>query len=330
MSRSTGYWWAPDDRHIAFARVDETPVKVTDRFEFAADHVTTFPQRYPAASSPNVLVRLGVADAQSGAITWIDLGDELDIYLVRVNWLPDGKTLAIQRESRDQRRLELIFADIETGHNRVVLTEASQTWIDLHNELSFLARSREFIWASSRDGYQHLYLYDYEGHLLRQLTAGAWNVDDFRMRAIKAIDEKNRLVYFTATEKSPTERQFYRTSLDSRDPRKVNRVSQEDGLHSVTMSPDATFYVDNFTSSTQPLQELRGLHDADAHVQGPGRISRGCRGRTRHGLGLVRHSLHGALSRSTVGQRRGLCVEFCAALCERPQGQADGNAWHGG
>jgi dipeptidyl-peptidase 4 len=254
MDRSTGYWWAPDDRHIAFARVDETPIKVTERFEIAADNVATFAQRYPTAGGPNVLVRLGVADVQSGAVTWIDLGNESDIYLARVNWLPDGKTLAIQRESRDQRRLDLLFADVETGRSRVVLSEISKTWIELHNELSFLTHTHEFIWASSRDGYQHLYLYDDEGHLLRQLTAGAWNVDDFRARAIKGIDEKNRLVYFTATDKSPTERQFYSTSLDTQDPHKIDRISQEDGLHSIVMSVDAAFYVDTFTSSTQPPQ----------------------------------------------------------------------------
>jgi dipeptidyl-peptidase 4 len=261
MDRNTGYWWAPDDRHIAFARVDETPVKVTERFEIAADNVATFAQRYPAAGGSNVLVRLGVSDVHSGAVTWIDLGKETDIYLARVNWLPDGRTLAIQRESRDQRRLDLLFADIETGQSRIVLTETSRTWVELHNELSFLNQSREFVWASSRDGYQHLYLYDFEGHLLRQITAGAWNIDDFRTRAIKGIDEKSRLIYFTATEKSPTERQLYSTSLDTQDPKKIDRISQEAGVHSITMSPDTGFYVDNFTSGTQPPQV--SLHAAD-------------------------------------------------------------------
>ena len=265
MDRTTGYWWAPDDRHIAFARVDETPVKVTERFEIATDNVATFPQRYPAAGGPNVLIRLGVADVQTGAVTWIDLGSDTNIYLARVNWLPDGKTLAIQRESRDQRQLDLLFANIDTGQSRVVLTENSKTWIDLNSELSFLSHSREFVWASARSGYQHLYLYDYQGHLLRPLTAGPWNVDDFRARAIKGIDEKHRLIYFTATEKSPTERQLYRTSLDTQDPEKIDRVSQEDGLHGIVMSPDTRFYVDIFTSTAQPPQV--SLHDADGKLR---------------------------------------------------------------
>jgi len=264
MDRSTGYWWAPDDRHIAFARVDETPVKVTQRFEIAADNVSTFPQRYPAAGGDNVLVQLGVTDIRTGAVTWIDLGADRDIYLARVNWLPDGKTLAIQRESRDQRRLDLLFVDIETGRSRIVLTETSGSWIELNNELWFLNRSHEFVWLSSRDGFQHLYLYDYQGHLLRQLTAGKWNVDDFRARAIKAIDEPHRLIYFTATEKSPTERQLYKTSLDTQNPQQIDRISREDGVHDITMSPDARFYVDYFTSDTQPPQV--SLHGADGKL----------------------------------------------------------------
>ena len=264
MDRSTGYWWSPDERHIAFARVDETPVKESRRFEISADNVETFPQRYPTAGGPNVLIRLGVSDIHTGAVTWIDLGSDPDIYLARVNWLPDGKTLAIQRESRDQHRLDLLFANVETGESRVVLTETSATWIDLNDELSFLHKSKEFVWASARDGFLHLYLYDYQGHLVRRLTEGPWMVDDFRARAIKAIDEKHRRIYFSATEKSPVERQLYRASLDTKDPRCIERITQEPGVHGVTFARDAAFYVDNFTSVTQPPQV--SLHSPDGRL----------------------------------------------------------------
>lgn len=261
MDRTTGYWWAPDGRHIAFVRVDESPIKVTERFEISADNVATFPQRYPTAGTPNVLVQLGVSDVQTHEVTWMDLGAEQDIYLARVDWLPDGKTLAIQRESRDQRRLELLFADIGTGYIRTVVTETSNTWIDLHHELTFLKHSREFVWASSRDGYQHLYLYGYDGHLIRQLTAGSWIVDNFRARATMGVDEKARLIYFTGTEKSPTERHLYCTSLDTADAHNLHRVTQDAGVHDITMSADTLFYVDNFSSVENPSQVT--LHSAD-------------------------------------------------------------------
>ena len=264
MDRATGYWWAPDDAHIAFARVDETPVKVTQRFEISADNVATFAQRYPAAGDPNVRIQLGVADVRSGSVTWMDLGAGKDFYLARVNWLPDGKTLAIQRESRDQKTLDLLFADIATGHTRTILTETSSSWIDLNDELTFLKHSSAFIWASNRDGYLHLYLYDLDGRLLRRLTSGAWNVDDFRARAIKSVDENQKLVYFTATAQSPTERQLYRTSLDTTDPSAVQRITGQSGIHGIAMSRDAKFYVDNYSSSTQPAQV--SLHAADGSL----------------------------------------------------------------
>jgi dipeptidyl-peptidase 4 len=261
MGRSTGYWWAPDDRHIAFVRVDESPIEVTQRFEISADNVETFPQRYPTTGGPNVLVRLGISDVSTGAVTWIDLGDDPDIYLARVNWLPDGKTIAVQRESRDQRKLDLVFADIDTGRSRVVLRETSASWIELNDELSFLEKSKEFVWASNRDGYTHLYLYDYAGRLIRRLTAGTWCVDDFRARAIKGIDEKNRYVYFSATEKSPIERHLYRVSLDTPETESPRRITSEAGVHGITMARGTKFYVDSFTSRERPLQV--SLHAAD-------------------------------------------------------------------
>jgi len=254
MGRHTGYWWSPDGTHIAFARVDETAVPLKQRFEVAADGVVTFAQRYPAAGDANARVTLGVVAAAGGAITWIDLGDSGEQYLARVQWLPDGRTLAVQRQSRDQRTLDLLFADIGTGNSRRVLTETAASWIDLNDELTFLRHSGEFLWASGRDGYQHLYLYRNDGTLLRRLTLGAWNVGDFRGRAIKGIDEKRREVYFTANQRSPLDRDLYVTSLDTLHPEVVRRITQEPGLHAVTLAHDLSFYVDRFTSRTQPVQ----------------------------------------------------------------------------
>jgi dipeptidyl-peptidase 4 len=254
MARFRGFWWSPDERHIAFERVDESPVSLRQRFEISDDDVTTFAQRYPAAGEANARISVGVADVASGAVRWIDLGSDPDIYLARVQWLPDGRTLAIQRESRDQRRLDLLFADIATGQSRIILTETSPRWIDLNDELTFLRHSGEFLWGSNRDGFQHLYLYSTDGRLLRQLTAGEWSVVDFRGRAIRAVDEKHRLVYFMANERSPMTRDLYVTSLDTSHPAQVRRLTREPGVHEITMSPGLSFYVDRFASSTQPPQ----------------------------------------------------------------------------
>ena len=265
MGRHTGYWWSPDERHIAFERSDESAVPQQMRLEGSGASQAPVLQRYPAAGDANAMVTLGVADITTGAVIWIDLGPDRDIYLARVQWLPDGKTLAIQREDRTQRRLDLLFADISTGKSRVILSETRSSWIDLNDELTFIRQTGEFIWGSNRDGYQHLYLYTADGRLERQLTAGGWNVTDFRERAIRGVDEKRRLVYFLANERSPTSLDLYETSLDTRHPEKVHRITREAGIHGVAMAHDHSFYVDNFTSHTQPHQV--GVHNPDGSLR---------------------------------------------------------------
>ena len=159
--------------------------------------------------------------------------------------MPDGRTLAIQRQTRDQKQLDLLFADTTTGVSRVILSEYSESWIDLHHELTFLTRRPEFIWASSRSGFTHLYLYDCNGTLIRPLTRGEWNVDNFRSRAIHGVDEAERMAYFTSTEKSPLERHLSKVHLDTGE---ISQITEEAGVHAVSMAPGATYFVDHSTA----------------------------------------------------------------------------------
>ncbi len=146
MSRTTGYWWSPDEKSIAFTRVDEAPVTEVERFEIYADSVKVIKQRYPAAGAHNALVQLFVQtlDAPASSNTppvQIDLGPNPDSYLARVSWLPHSDGLAVQRQSRDQKTLTLLKADATSGKTIPLLTESSDTWVDLHDELTFLSHS---------------------------------------------------------------------------------------------------------------------------------------------------------------------------------------------
>ena len=123
MDRRTGYWWSPDDRRIAIERFDDAPVGLVTRTAIGADETKVFEQRYPAAGTPNALVDLYVIDPATGAQVKIDLGADRDIYLARVDWTPDGKTLLVQRESRDQRTLDMLAVDPATGTAHILFTE---------------------------------------------------------------------------------------------------------------------------------------------------------------------------------------------------------------
>lgn len=256
MSRTTGYWWSPDEKSIAFTKVDESPVAAVDRFEIYADSVKVIKQRYPAAGTPNAIVQLFVqklaAPAGSAAVK-IDLGSNPDIYLARVNWLAHSSSLAVQRQSRNQKTLTLLKADAASGKTTELLSEHSDTWVDLHDELTFLTRSPRFIWASSRSGFKHLYLYDLDGKLIRPLTSGEWQVtaDSEATRAIAGVDEARGIVYFMANLESPLERHLYSISLNDAHST-PQRITADVGWHAVTMSKDSKVFLDTFSTPDRP------------------------------------------------------------------------------
>ncbi|WP_225765823.1 S9 family peptidase [Stenotrophomonas sp. Marseille-Q4652] len=246
MDRHTGYWWAPDDSAIAFARIDESPVPVQKRYEMYADRVEVIEQRYPAAGDANVLVKLGVIAPREGATpAWIDLGKETDIYLARVDWRGPQR-LTFQRQSRDQKRLELVETSLATGAQRVLATETSRTWVPLHNSLRFLDDGR-FVWSSERSGFQHLYLASEDGRKLVPLTSGNWPVDE-----LLAVDEAAGKVYFRAGIDTPLESQILAVDLSGKGG--IQRLSTQPGMHSASFARNASVYVDSWSNATTPPQ----------------------------------------------------------------------------
>ncbi len=245
MDRHTGYWWAPDDSAIAFARIDESPVPVQKRYEMYADRVEMIEQRYPAAGDKNVLVKLGVVAPRDGAAAaWVDLGKEQDIYLARVNWR-DPQHLTFQRQSRDQKTLELIEANLADGRQRTLATETSRTWVPLTNSLRFLKDGR-FLWSSERSGFQHLYLASADGKQLTALTSGNWPVDE-----LLAVDEDAGKAYFRAGVESSLRSEIYAVPLAGGTPVKLSHAP---GMHSAAFANNASVYVDSWSNSTTPPQ----------------------------------------------------------------------------
>jgi dipeptidyl-peptidase-4 len=178
-----------------------------------------------------------------------------------VNWFPESDQLLVQRQTRDQKRLDLLSFPVSGGSGRLLFTEMSDTWVDLHDDLYFLPRRKELLWASQRTGHNHLYRYDYDGRLKGAVTAGDWDViGEWQAPAVRGIDEKRGRVYFMATRKSPLERQLYAASLGAGSARAPRQLTSQDGWHNVTMSQDARRFLQGYSDPNQPPQ--LSLHDA--------------------------------------------------------------------
>lgn len=249
MDQTTGYYWAPDDSAIAYKRYDEAPVPVARRFEIFADRTEVIDQHYPAAGDPNVLVDLFIVSPETGVSRKIDLGADKDIYLVRADWSADGKTLAYQRQTRDQKRLDLVAVDAASLAQRTLLTETSPTWVSIHNDLRFLKNRSAFIWASERSGRNHLYLYDLNGKLINPISSGEWGVDN-----VLAVDEKAGKVYVSSNRDAVIDKQTYALALDGSTAGKPARITKGDGWHEASFAGNGKIFVDTYSNPTTPPQ----------------------------------------------------------------------------
>lgn len=250
MKRMTGYWWSPDEATIAVTRVDTSAVDVHARTDVYADRTELVQQRYPFTGTANATVDLGLYQRTNASIRWLNLPERhREGYLARVKWLPDSSQLSYQWQTRNQQQLTLYLQPRNADDATAVLSEISNSWINLHDDLVFLEDSRHFIWASERSGFKHLYLYRTDGSLIRQLTSGDWQVD-----AISAVDDTTGFVYFTGRKNTPLERHLFRASMTTSSPSQPTQLSQRSGMHTITFAYDQRSYIDSFSSSTQPPQ----------------------------------------------------------------------------
>jgi dipeptidyl-peptidase-4 len=246
---TTGYWWAPDSSSIAYLEMDERKVSQFSMLDFDSYTGEAELQRYPVAGGNNPIVRVFVAPLTSGETRVMDTGSDTNVYIPRVNWLPDSKRLAIQRLNREQTVIELLLADAASGTTVTLLKDKDLYWINVSDDLYFFKNSSRFLWSSERTGYRHLYLYDLNGKQIAQVTTGDWEVE-----SVASVDERKGLVYFTSTEKSPLERHLYRAALDGSG---MEKVTKQDGTHEVQFSANSAFYTDIFSDSmTPPRQDL--------------------------------------------------------------------------
>ncbi len=255
MGRHQGYWWSPDSQQIAFTQVDETHIPAFRIMHLGKDVVGEAAQEdhhYPFAGQANARVKLGIVSVNGGEPVWMDLGANEDVYLARVNWLPNGR-LTAQIQNREQSRLDLVVFDPQTGATTPLLTETSTVWINLH-DLFWPLRDGRFIWGSERSGFQHLYLYEGNGELIRPLTGGDWLVEQ-----IAAVDEANKLVYFMGTRHSALERHLYVVSLNGSEPRQLTEAA---GLHEVVIDvANGRFLDTHHNRHSPPTITLRALED---------------------------------------------------------------------
>ena len=248
------YDWSVDSKKIAYIRFDESKVPEFSMNIYKKDlypTVETF--KYPKAGEKNSEVSLFVYDIAANNSKAIDLSNYNDFYIARIKWTNDANVLSAQILNRHQDNLDLLFIDGTTAISKVVLNEKDKAYIDVTDNLTFL-KDNSFIWTSEKDGFNHIYSYDKTGKLKNQVTKGNWEVTAFY-----GFDEKNKTIYYQSVENGSTIRDVYKIGLDGKNKLKL---SQQVGTNSATFSPNFQFFINSFSSSSQPtINTLNSTND---------------------------------------------------------------------
>jgi dipeptidyl-peptidase-4 len=275
LDARTAYWWSPDSTKIAYYEMDERPVTRYSIADMSSPTGGSEFTRYPQAGEANPIVRVGVVNVAGGESKWMDTGANSDVYLARVNWLPDSHRIAIQRLNRAQNQLDLLFADAATGASKTILTETDKYWINISDDLYFFTDNKRFLWSSERTGYRHFYLYDNSGKELAQLTSGEWGISDLggfgpRSADHPAVDEARGYVYFTTNKDDVRETQLYRVSLSDKS---LTRITKDAGTHGARIAPDASAFVDTYSNAATPArQDLYRMDGTRVAVVNEGKV----------------------------------------------------------
>jgi dipeptidyl-peptidase-4 len=264
FSFAQAFKWAPDSKHLAYYRFNEANVREFNMPTWTKlDEGSLYPEdylfKYPKAGEDNAEVDIYVYNTENKNNVKIDIGPERNQYIPRIYWTNSAEVLALIRMNRLQNKLELLHANPSTGSSQVIITENSETYVDLdyNDNLVYLKDNKGFIMTSERSGFKHIYLYKMDGTLERQITSGDWEVTE-----MVGYDEKRKIAYFISAEDGPLERQFYR--IDSKGKKKV-KLSEEAGVVTINMSPDYSYYIQSHSSAKQPT--VVTLHQAPSGEQ---------------------------------------------------------------
>lgn len=241
-----GTFWSPKGNLLAFYRMDETMVTDYPQVNTSTRIATLEPDKYPMTGMTSHKVTVGVYNLATQKTVYLKAGDPTDRYFTNISWAPDEKSIYMVELNRDQNHAKVISYNAESGEKEAVLFEETHPkYVEPLHPLTFLPWDHtKFIYQSQRDGFNHLYLYDNTGKLIKQLTQGEWVVQN-----IIGFNEKAKEIIIMSTEVSPLQSNVYAVNVNNG---KRRLIGNKDGMHNVQLSASGKYVIDNYTSFTIP------------------------------------------------------------------------------
>lgn len=241
-----GFRWSPDGKSIAYWQIDATKIKNFLMMN-NTDSIYSFnvPVEYPKVGQNPSACKIGIVDISSAKTNWLAVpGDNIQHYIPRMEWIPNTNEVILQQLNREQNQSKVFIANVTSGSITEIYKESNKSWIDATNGWVWLNGNKEFVWQSDKDGYDHLYRISKDGKKETLITKGNYDVI-----SVNLIDEKNNVVYFTASPNNATQKYLYKTKLDGKGKLEMVTPSILPGTHSYSISPNGLFARHSYNSS---------------------------------------------------------------------------------
>lgn len=243
-----GTYWSPDGQRLAFYRMDQSMVADYPQVNTFEREATYEPDKYPMAGMTSHKVTVGVYDLATGKTIYLKAGDPTDRYFTNIAWSPDAKTIYMFELNRDQNDCRLVSYDAATGDRKAELyRETDAKYVEPQHPIQFLPWDpSKFVMQSQRDGYNHLYIYNVEGKLQKQLTTGRWVVMD-----VLGFNKKRKAIVYTSNELNPIQQNIF--VVDVKSGKRALMDDSGDGWHAAaSLSGSGQYVCDNYSSPNVP------------------------------------------------------------------------------
>ncbi|MBL7728016.1 MAG: DPP IV N-terminal domain-containing protein, partial [Dinghuibacter sp.] len=243
---SKGIFWSNNGKTLAFYRMDQTMVTDYPIINWTKQPAINEPTKYPMAGGKSHHVTIGVYHTETRKLVYLNTGAPAEQYLTNIAWGPNDEHIYVAILNREQNHMRLNQYDAATGaFIKTLFEEKDEHYVEPLKPMLFLNNNpSQFIWQSNRDGWNHLYLYNTSGQMLKQLTQGSWEVTE-----VKGFDAKNEHLFYTATQESPLTRNLYQLNLKKGT---VKRITAATGNHATLVSTNGDFVIDNYSNTTTP------------------------------------------------------------------------------
>ena len=237
-----GYEWSDNSEYLAYYVFDESKVK-----EFSMDifNSNLYPEqskfKYPKAGEENSIVEIFIFNLEKKEHIKAKINKSDDDYIPRIKWNLDSK-LCVQKLNRHQNHLQLIFINPNSGEGELKYEEFDEHYIDIHDNLIFT--NNGFLWSSEKDGYNHLYFFEYKKNKMKKITKGEWEITNFY-----GFDKENNIIYYQSNEKSPLTKSIYSINLKGKNKK---LLSKSIGVNNADFSKTFKYFINTHSSANSP------------------------------------------------------------------------------